>query len=73
MLYLYRYYIDRTFNGQDWKEVRKSYLAMIKPNDSDEEAMKISTKLTSSLGDKYTRLLDTASYAKIQKFDLIVF
>jgi len=65
-----KYYIDRTFNGEDWSQVQKTYLSKLKSNDND-ETMILAEKMVSLLGDKYTRILDKESYARMQKFDLI--
>ena len=40
-------------------------------NNNDEEQMKLATQMMSSLGDKYSRMLDRPSYSRIQKYDLI--
>lgn len=67
-----KYYIDRTFNSQDWKAVRKKVeLQGEKVKFDDKISMKIVTEMVQSLGDKYTRMLDKEQYAAIQKFDLI--
>lgn len=63
-----KYFIDRTFNDQDWAQVRLTYKAKeIQRSDS----MQLVDEMVKSLGDKYTRLLDKGQYAAIQKFDLI--
>lgn len=70
-----KYYIDNTFNNQDWDEVREKYESRLKVEKDgaydDEEAMKLTTAMVKSLGDKYSRVLDRAGYSRIQKFDLI--
>lgn len=70
-----KYYIDNTFNNQDWNEVRDKYESRLKVEKDgtydDEEAMKLTTAMMKSLGDKYSRVLDRAGYSRIQKFDLI--
>lgn len=70
-----KYYIDNTFNNQDWNEVRDKYESRLKVEKDgsydDEEAMKLTTAMVKSLGDKYSRVLDRAGYSRIQKFDLI--
>mmetsp|Transcript_23607 Transcript_23607/g.55934 ORF Transcript_23607/g.55934 Transcript_23607/m.55934 type:complete len:576 (+) Transcript_23607:145-1872(+) len=71
-LLLDKYYIDRTFNSQDWKDVRKKVESQgEKVKFDDSKSMKIVTEMVQSLGDKYTRMLDKDQYAAIQKFDLI--
>ncbi len=70
-----KYYLDPTKNGQDWNKVRETYESKLKVASdgsyNDEEAMKLANTIVQSLGDKYSRILDTAAYARIQKFDLI--
>ncbi|CAJ1934434.1 unnamed protein product [Cylindrotheca closterium] len=65
-----KYYIERSFNHQDWNAVKQKY---VDPNAKvdNEKAMKLTTEMVQSLGDKYTRILDTQQYAAIQKYDLI--
>mmetsp|Transcript_14062 Transcript_14062/g.34041 ORF Transcript_14062/g.34041 Transcript_14062/m.34041 type:complete len:534 (+) Transcript_14062:70-1671(+) len=65
-----KYYIERSFNGQDWNTVKQKYVAPNAKVDND-KAMKVTTEMVQTLGDKYTRILDTQQYAAIQKFDLI--
>ena len=71
-----KYYLDRSFHDQDWSNIRSKYESRLPVNPSDgsyddEEAMKLATSMVSSLGDKYSRILDKAAYSRIQKFDLI--
>lgn len=65
-----KYYIERSFNGQDWNAVKEKYVDGNQKLDND-KTMKVTTEMVQSLGDKYTRMLDTQQYAAIQKFDLI--
>jgi carboxyl-terminal processing protease len=51
--------------------VKKSYYSQISPSDNDEKALQVVTKMTKSLGDKYSRILDSNQYLAIQKYDLI--
>lgn len=66
-----KYYIDRTFNGNDWSQIRTSYLNRLGKTNDDDVTMKLTSEMIQSLGDKYSRILDRPSYARIQKFDLI--
>jgi carboxyl-terminal processing protease len=69
-----KYYVDQTFHGQDWKQVKQKYLKMIANNindDDDAKVMDAVTRMVKSLGDKYTRILTKEAYAAIQKYDLI--
>jgi len=69
---LNKYFIDRTFNSQDWNSVRAKVEAQgEKVGFDDAKSTKIVTEMVQSLGDKYTRMLDKDQYAAIQKFDLI--
>ena len=67
-----KYYIDRTFNSQDWKAVRSKVEKQgEKAGFEDGKSMKIANEMVQSLGDKYTRMLDKEQYTAIQKYDLI--
>jgi carboxyl-terminal processing protease len=65
-----KYYIDRTFNGNDWTQVHKKYAAMEIGADND-KSMELAKEMVQLLGDKYSRMLDQEKYAAIQKYDLI--
>jgi C-terminal peptidase prc len=58
------------FITKDWNSVRATYVDQNK-NVENDKAMQLVTEMVQSLGDKYTRMLDTNAYAAIQKFDLI--
>jgi C-terminal processing protease CtpA/Prc len=67
-----KYALDQKFNGQDWDEAYTKYSKDISSTSTDEgQIMKATSNLIGSLGDKYSRVLDKDSYARIQKFDLI--
>lgn len=69
-----KYYIDRTFNGQDWDQIHTTTLAKAQTSiekKDDKTTTKIVTDMVNTLGDKYTRMLTPDQYAAIQKFDLI--
>lgn len=66
-----KYYIDRSFQGQDWNDVKKKYLALEATTKNEDANMKLITEMVQSLGDKYSRVLDAKQYAAIQKYDLI--
>eukprot|EP00566_Odontella_aurita_P006787 CAMPEP_0113560222 /NCGR_PEP_ID=MMETSP0015_2-20120614/19314_1 /TAXON_ID=2838 /ORGANISM="Odontella" /LENGTH=587 /DNA_ID=CAMNT_0000461909 /DNA_START=191 /DNA_END=1954 /DNA_ORIENTATION=- /assembly_acc=CAM_ASM_000160 len=67
-----KYYLDQTFNGQDWNAIRDKYEDQLDLDKNDDAAlMKLTTEMVKSLGDKYSRVLDKGQYAAIQKFDLI--
>ena len=67
-----KYALDQTFHGQDWNEAYIKFSKGLDLSSTDEERiMKATSNLVSSLGDKYSRILDKDAYARIQKFDLI--
>jgi len=67
-----KYYIDRTFNNQNWDDVKTKALEEAKKSNFDnDQSMKIVNNMIKSLDDRYTRVLDAQQYAAIQKFDLI--
>jgi carboxyl-terminal processing protease len=63
-----KFYIDRTFHNQDWNAVRQTYQEKLTGNNKE---FSIVSEMVSSLNDKYSRMLDPAQYAAIQRFDLI--
>lgn len=69
-----KYYIDRTFHGQDWDLIHEKYSAMdmdtTTTHDKD-TSLKLVTEMVKTLGDKYSRVLDTQQYTAMQKYDLI--
>jgi carboxyl-terminal processing protease len=67
-----KYYIDRTFNNQDWNKVRERALGEAEAvNFNNDKTMRVVADMVGSLNDRYTRLLDVQQYGAIQKFDLI--
>lgn len=66
-----KYYLEPTFNGQDWNAVRDHYEDRLDDPNDDGATMKLATDMVKTLGDKYSRVLDRGQYAAIQKFDLI--
>jgi C-terminal processing protease CtpA/Prc len=64
---LSKFYVDKTFNGQDWDAARTA---------ANDKALKKGEfraldDLTKSLGDKYTRVVTKDSYSKLARFDLV--
>ena len=55
-----RTYVDGTFNGEDWRAVRKDYLA--KDYKNQEEAYKAIREMLKGLDDPYTRFMDPTEY-----------
>lgn len=53
-------YLDRTFNGQDWFQIRQDLVK--KKYKSFDEAQTAVSDMMSTLGDKYTRYLSPAKY-----------
>jgi carboxyl-terminal processing protease len=66
-----KYYIDRTFNGQDWDAAYDKYKVPYAKTTNEEQQMGLITEMVKSLGDKYSRMLDREMYTAIQKYDLI--
>lgn len=56
-------FIDRTFNNQDWFQLRQD--AVKKKYKSNQEALDAIDKIVASLGDKYTRYLPPAKYKSL--------
>ncbi|KAG7368489.1 ClpP/crotonase-like domain containing protein [Nitzschia inconspicua] len=56
-------FLDRTFNGQDWFQVRQDLVK--KKYKSMEEAQEAVSNMMSNLGDKYTRYLSPAKYQSL--------
>jgi len=56
-------FLDRTFNGQDWFQLRETYVH--KKYKSMDEARTAIDTMVSQLGDKYTRYLPPAKYQSI--------
>ena len=53
-------FLDRTFNGQDWFQLRETYVKKKYKNMA--EAQESVAEMMSKLGDKYTRYLSPAKY-----------
>jgi len=58
-------FIDRTFNNQDWFQMRQDAVNRKQKYKSMEEAQESISKLVDSLGDKYTRYLSPAKLQSI--------
>jgi carboxyl-terminal processing protease len=56
-------FLDRTFNGQDWFQLRQKYVT--KKYANMDEARTAIDSMISTLGDKYTRYLPPAKYQSI--------
>jgi len=62
-----KYYLDRTFNGVDLK----GKLAQLNGRElTEDQALDESTKLVSSLGDRYSRVLLPTAASKLGKYDV---
>jgi carboxyl-terminal processing protease len=57
-------YVDATFNGLDWRAIRREYLARNYTN--QEEAYKAAREMLERLKDPYTRFMDPAQYRNMQ-------
>lgn len=56
-------FLDRTFNGQDWFEMRQNYVKQKYKN--MDEARTAIEEMVGSLGDKYTRYLSPSKYQSL--------
>lgn len=61
------FYLDRSFNGLDWPDMRRTFGAQAAKDGSFSAAR----EMIKGLGDKYTRLLDRDTYAKLSRFDVV--
>jgi carboxyl-terminal processing protease len=61
-------FFDGTYNGNDWARVKVDYEGKLS---SGADEHKLTEKLLSKLGDKYTRILDKATYESLWKYDAI--
>jgi len=64
---LSKFYVDKTFNGQDWDAIRADARKKV----ANVGSYKTIESMTKSLGDKYTRVVDESAFDKMSKFDLI--
>lgn len=60
-----RRYVDATFNGQDWREVRNEYL-LEKEYSDKEEAYEAIREMLKKLEDPYTRFMDPEEFKSMQ-------
>jgi Tricorn protease C1 domain len=67
-----KYYIDRSFGGNDdWNKVLEKYTPLVQNANDEGTRYRLVTEMVGTLGDKYSRMLDPAAYVAIQKYDLI--
>jgi len=57
-------YVDATFNGEDWREVRKEYLG--KEYGDKEQAYEAIREMLKKLNDPYTRFMDPEEFKTMQ-------
>lgn len=60
-----RRYVDATFNGQDWREIRKEYV-LDKEYTDKEQAYKGIREMLKTLNDPYTRFMDPEEFKSMQ-------
>ena len=58
-----KYFLDRTFGGQDWPATREQIRKMSPLTDAD--ALDESTKIVKKLGDRYSRVLTPTQAVKL--------
>jgi carboxyl-terminal processing protease len=61
-------FFDESFNGNDWNKIYHDYEAKL-ASGADEHLL--AEKMIKKLGDKYTRILDKATYEGLWKYDAI--
>ncbi len=59
-----RFYVDGTFNQQDWRAIRRQYIQ--KNYKTKEEAYKATRLMLKNLGDPYTRFMDPKEFRDLQ-------
>eukprot|EP00966_Prymnesium_polylepis_P071416 1659083-Prymnesium_polylepis.1 len=63
-----KYFLDRSFGGQDWPATREQ-LQKMSPL-SDQAALEESERLVKKLGDRYSRVLTPTQALKLSKYDV---
>jgi len=61
-----RNFYDQTFNGQDWESAHSQYLERARRGESAE---KLTREMISSLGDRYSRVVDAATFEQLMAYD----
>uniref|UniRef100_A0A7S4VSP4 PDZ domain-containing protein n=1 Tax=Alexandrium monilatum TaxID=311494 RepID=A0A7S4VSP4_9DINO len=61
-----RNYYDQTFNGQEWEAFQGRYLTKAEKGES---AKKLTREIVNSLGDRYSRVIDAASFERLMAYD----
>eukprot|EP00929_Paragymnodinium_shiwhaense_P056981 TRINITY_DN28514_c0_g2_i1.p1 TRINITY_DN28514_c0_g2~~TRINITY_DN28514_c0_g2_i1.p1 ORF type:complete len:561 (+),score=87.53 TRINITY_DN28514_c0_g2_i1:48-1730(+) len=61
-----RNYYDQTFNNQNWTELHDKYLERAR---SGESSASLTRQMISSLGDKYSRVVDADAFEKMMAYD----
>jgi len=64
--FIKRNYYDQTFNKQDFDGLRAKYLERARKGESAES---LTRELVASLGDRYSRIVDAATFEKLMAFD----
>lgn len=64
-----KYYIGRSNSQDNLNNLHDQYAKILGKGEGD--PMELATKLTKSLGDKYSRTLSVGNYERMQKYDLI--
>jgi len=61
-----RNYYDQTFNNQDWPSLSRRYLSRVGQGES---ASSLTRELIASLGDRYSRVVDAATFEQLMAYD----
>eukprot|EP00953_Heterococcus_sp_UTEX-ZZ885_P027926 14930-Heterococcus_DN1.PRE.1 len=67
--FINRFYVDRTYNGNDWAAVHSKYSQLVKSGKLSDTAA--AEKILSLLHDKYTRLVNPSTYESLSKYDMV--
>lgn len=68
--YADRYFLDRSFGGNDWKSVRARLVESAPADLPDDEVDRRAKEMYQLLGDKYSRALSRAEADELSKYDV---
>jgi hypothetical protein len=68
-----KYYIDRSFAGQDWKKVKEKYTRLSSKARNIDSKFQLVKEMVASLNDKYSRILDPEVSADQFHYELTFF
>lgn len=68
--YADRYFLDRSFGGHDWRDVRARLVEAAPPGLSDDEVDRRAKEMYALLGDRYSRALSRGEADALAKYDV---